>query len=72
MDLGFLPKDLWTERLPKKFQERARHVVKKDGGDFWVCDDWLRGDWRGGAWSFRQRDRNIVYALNRAGKGDSG
>jgi predicted TIM-barrel fold metal-dependent hydrolase len=67
MDLGFLPRDLWTERLPKKFRERAPHVVERDGGDFWVCDDQVWGDWRGGAWWSRQRDRNIVYALNRAG-----
>jgi predicted TIM-barrel fold metal-dependent hydrolase len=67
MDLGFLPRDLWTARLPKKFQERAPQVIEKDGGDFWVCDDQVWGDWRGGAWWSRQRDQNIVYALNRAG-----
>jgi predicted TIM-barrel fold metal-dependent hydrolase len=65
LDLGFLPKDLWTERLPRKFQERSPQVVERDGGDFWVCDDQVWGDWRGGAWWSRQRDRNIVYALNR-------
>jgi len=67
LDLGFLPRELWTERLPKKFQERAPHVIDKDGGDFWVCDDQVWGDWRGGNWWSRQRDQNIVYALNRAG-----
>ena len=67
LDLGFLPRDLWTDRLPKRFQERAPQVVERDGGDFWVCDDQVWGDWRGGAWWTRQRDRNIVYALNRGG-----
>jgi len=67
LDLGFLPRDLWTSHLPKKFQERAPQVVERDGGDFWVCDGEVWGDWRGGSWWSRQRDRNIVYALNRGG-----
>jgi predicted TIM-barrel fold metal-dependent hydrolase len=67
LDLGFLPKELWTDRLPKKFLERAPHVEERDGGDFWVCDDQVWGDWRGGSWWSRQRDKNIVYALDRAG-----
>jgi len=72
LDLGFLPRDLWTNRLPKKFQERAPQVVEIDGGNFWVCDDQNWGDWRGDNWWSRQRDKNLVYALNRGGVAKDG
>jgi len=26
IDLGYLPRDLWTERLPRALRERAPHV----------------------------------------------
>ncbi len=33
------PPTLWTERLPKKYQQRAPRVEKRDGGELWVFDD---------------------------------
>ena len=39
IDLGYLPPDLWTERLPKSLQERAPHVEDRgEEGELWVCD----------------------------------
>ena len=35
IDLWYLPRDLWTERLPKSLRERAPHVEEKgEEGDF--------------------------------------
>ena len=34
----FEPVDLWTSRGESKFKERAPHIERIDGGDWWVCD----------------------------------
>lgn len=33
------PADVWTNRLPKKFQEKGPHVIESDGRQFWVFED---------------------------------
>ena len=33
------PADVWTKRLPKKFQEAGPHVIDADGRQFWVYED---------------------------------
>src|SRR3954451_11638444 len=33
------PADVWTKRLPKKFQEKGPHVIEADGRQFWVFED---------------------------------
>ncbi|OBH13969.1 hypothetical protein A5692_12095 [Mycobacterium sp. E342] len=33
------PADVWTKRLPKKFQEKGPHVIEADGRQFWVYED---------------------------------
>jgi len=51
IDLGYLPRDLWTERLPKALRERGPKVVEQpDGREFWHCDGAAWGDWRAGKW----------------------
>ena len=37
IDLRWLPKDLWTERLPSKLRERGPHVEITEKGEYWIC-----------------------------------
>jgi predicted TIM-barrel fold metal-dependent hydrolase len=32
------PPDLWTSRVPRKFQDRAPHMVRLDRGDAWIIE----------------------------------
>jgi predicted TIM-barrel fold metal-dependent hydrolase len=69
IDLGYLPKDIWTARLPKSLGDRAPHVEERgEQGEYWVCDGQPWGDWRGGTW-FARKNRPIV-ALDRGGVAD--
>jgi predicted TIM-barrel fold metal-dependent hydrolase len=71
IDLGYLPKDLWTERLPKSLRDRAPHVEDRgEKGEFWVCDGETWGDYRGERW-FSRPKRNPL-ALDRGGVGEPG
>jgi predicted TIM-barrel fold metal-dependent hydrolase len=47
MDLGQLPADLWTTRLPPEFRDRAPHVEERDGQAVWICDGKVWGTWGG-------------------------
>src|SRR5262245_23652233 len=48
MDLNWLPRDLWTKRVPQQFKDRAPKVVDTEVGPRWMYegDDW--GRWGGG------------------------
>src|SRR5215831_16468787 len=71
IDLGYLSKDLWTERLPKSLRDRGPHVEDRgDKGEFWVCDGETWGDYRGQRW-FSRPKRNPL-ALDRGGVGEPG
>jgi predicted TIM-barrel fold metal-dependent hydrolase len=63
IDLGYLPRDLWTARLPRRLRDRGPRVVERDGQELWVCDDQVWSDWRIGGW-FSRSDRPRV-ALDR-------
>ena len=39
IDLRWLPKDLWSERLPARLRERGPRVVEKDNGSYWTWED---------------------------------
>jgi predicted TIM-barrel fold metal-dependent hydrolase len=66
LDLGYLPRDLWLERLPKSLREKAPRVEDRgDDGDLWICDDQVWGDWRLGRWSARKK--RPITALDRGG-----
>src|SRR5688572_18094561 len=66
IDLGYLPKDLWTERLPKALKERAPHVEDRgERGEFWICDGENWGEWRGEKY-YANPNRNR-HALDRIG-----
>jgi predicted TIM-barrel fold metal-dependent hydrolase len=47
MDLGQLPADLWTTRLPAELRDRAPRVEERDGQAVWVCDGKVWGSWGG-------------------------
>jgi predicted TIM-barrel fold metal-dependent hydrolase len=38
IDLRWLPKDLWTERLPANLRERGPRVVETEKGEFWTWE----------------------------------
>jgi uncharacterized protein len=38
IDLRWLPKDLWTERLPVKLREQGPRVIESDKGAFWTWE----------------------------------
>lgn len=50
IDLGYLPRDLWSERLPRRLQERGPHVEDRDNRELWICDDRVWSEWRLGHW----------------------
>ena len=49
MDLGQLPADLWTTRLPASLRDRAPHIEERDGQAVWICDGKVWGTWGGKA-----------------------
>ncbi len=63
IDLGYLPADLFLERLPAALKDRGPHVEEKNGKDMWVCEGATWGDWRGGKWA--QEQNRIKVALDR-------
>ncbi|HLH76348.1 MAG TPA: amidohydrolase family protein [Candidatus Binataceae bacterium] len=47
LDLGYLPTDLWTSRLPARYTRRAPHVEEREGRGWWISGDTVWGPWRG-------------------------
>lgn len=47
MDLGQLPADLWTTRLPASLRARAPRIEERDGQAVWLCDGKVWGSWGG-------------------------
>jgi len=39
IDLRWLPKDLWSERLPARLRERGPRVIDNDQGAYWSWED---------------------------------
>ncbi len=39
IDLRWLPKDLWSERLPARLRERGPRVIDNDHGAYWSWED---------------------------------
>ena len=71
IDLGYLPKDLWLDRVPRALRARAPHVEDRgDAGESWVCEDFTWGDYRGERF-FANPDRNRS-ALDRLGLAEPG
>ncbi|MGH6989956.1 MAG: hypothetical protein ACREE3_08675, partial [Stellaceae bacterium] len=74
LDLGYLPRDVWTKRLPTKFASRAPHVEERDGRSVWISDGKM---WGGslGNWAGIKVTSNApppyLTALNRGGHWDA-
>jgi predicted TIM-barrel fold metal-dependent hydrolase len=45
IDVQWMPKTAWTERMPNKWRDRAPHVVETDKGPVWMCDGNSWGPW---------------------------
>src|ERR1700731_98427 len=69
MDLGQLPADLWTERLPADLRDRAPHIEERDGQAVWICDGKVWGTWGGKppATGDQRAVKPIYNALDRGG-----
>ena len=69
MDLGQLPADLWTTRLPAAFRDRAPHVEERDGQAVWICDGKVWGSWGGKppATGNQRAVKPLYNAFDRAG-----
>jgi predicted TIM-barrel fold metal-dependent hydrolase len=69
MDLGQLPPDLWTTRLPAELRDRAPHIEERDGQAVWVCDGKVWGSWVGKPLGNEQlaRPKPIYNAFDRGG-----
>ena len=67
IDLQYLPKDLWTERLPASLAERGPRVVESEVGYAWVCDDRRWGTWAGGPLRGPEPRRYYKNALEKGG-----
>ena len=72
MDLGQLPADLWTTRLPAGLRARAPRVEERDGQAVWTCDDKVWGTWGGQvpATGNTRAVKPIYNAFERAGLHD--
>ncbi len=69
MDLGQLPAELWTTRLPASLRDRAPHIEERDGQAVWVCDGKLWGSWAGKRLGNEQlaRPKPLYNAFDRGG-----
>lgn len=70
-DLQYLPRDLWTRRLPPPLRPRGPHVEERDGGYLWVCEDRVWGRWSAGA-AKPPGPKPTYWAFDRAGETDAG
>lgn len=60
IDLGYLPSDLWQERLPAALKERGPRVEQRNGREEWMCDGHPWGEWRAGSWFDNPKRRKIA------------
>lgn len=64
LDLGGVPRDLWTSRLPARMQDRCLHTEDRNGMQTWVCEGLERGP--------SGPRPGFVSAIERAGLPDDG
>jgi predicted TIM-barrel fold metal-dependent hydrolase len=71
IDLQYLPRDVFTSRLPERLRDRGPRVVEQeDGTSIWECDGRRMGWWAGGRKS--NVKRSYQTALERAGLDEEG
>lgn len=71
LDLGYLPRDVWTKRLPAKYAERAPHIEEHDGRGQWISDGKMWGGWHGIKPPASNAPPPYLTALNRGGHWDA-
>ena len=70
IDLGYLPRDLWIERVAGSLRDRAPRVEDRgEKGEYWVCDGETWAEYRGERW-FAKSNRTRL-ALDRGGVGEA-
>jgi predicted TIM-barrel fold metal-dependent hydrolase len=69
LDLSAVPPGLWESRVAKSDAERAPHVVTRDKGSFWICEDRVMG--RSGMPPNKELVKRFS-AIGRAGIDDDG
>ena len=72
IDLGYLPADLWQERLPVALRERGPRIVQDGDSYTWVCDGKTWGPWSGGIRKGPAPRRYFKTALERGGVAEPG
>src|SRR5687767_3135646 len=71
IDLEYVPRDVWTTRLPAWLRDRGPQVVEQsDGTSAWMCDGVSLGRWAGGRRGTEKR--SYQTALERAGLDEEG
>jgi uncharacterized protein len=71
LDLGYLPRNLWAERLPARYAARAPHVEERDGRGMWISDGKVWGVWHGVRPAGAAGPPPYLTALNRGGHWDN-
>ena len=64
IDLRWLPKDLWTERLPGKLRQRGPRVVENEKGSYWT---WEGQTFRPHGYYTAAQGSGAMWAIERAG-----
>jgi uncharacterized protein len=64
IDLRWLPRDTFTDRLPSNLKDRGPRVEDTDGGPYWMCDGKRMGPW--GAYTAAQGS-GAKWAIESAG-----
>jgi predicted TIM-barrel fold metal-dependent hydrolase len=70
LDLGYLPKDLWSSRLPAKYASICPHVEERQGQAVWLSGNRVWGGWRGMASRRPPTPPPYFTALERGGYPD--
>jgi predicted TIM-barrel fold metal-dependent hydrolase len=75
IDIRWLPKDLWSKRLPRHLLERGPKVIDTPAGDLWVCDGVSWGAWgatlgsmSGKKWAVGDVEDGVLTATNPAAR----
>ena len=63
IDLRWLPKDLWRERLPARLRGRGPRVIENEQGSFWTWEDQLFRPF-GGSDEFRKVKFSVWIGYN--------
>src|SRR6266567_2372932 len=69
IDLRWLPRDLWAQRLPMALRQRGPRIEETDAGPYWICHGKRWAPW--GAYTAAQGS-GAMWALELAGVMEEG